>query len=304
MMFFDNVKNTINQPLGEINGYSIFIKREDLLHPVVSGNKFRKLKYIFKEIINNKIPVVITFGGAFSNHLAATAALGNELDIKTIGIVRGQEWKNKINESNTLSYCYSKKMDLICVSREAYKKKETSDEIQKYLKTISNYRLIPEGGTESISVKGCAEILRPIDSKFDVICSSLGTGGTLAGLITASYKKQFILGFNSLNSSSALNLVNHFTKKKNWEIINDFTFGGYGKIKPELINFMNNFYKQYKIPLDPVYTGKMLFAIFELIKKNKWRWGKKILVIHTGGLQGISGMNNYLERKKLPILIY
>ena len=303
-MFFDNVKNTINQSLGEINGYSIFIKREDLLHPVVSGNKFRKLKYIFKEIITNKIPVVITFGGAFSNHLAATAALGNELGVKTIGIVRGQEWRNKINESNTLSYCYSKKMDLICVSREAYKKKETSDEIQKYLKTISNYRLIPEGGTESISVKGCAEILRPIDSKFDVICSSLGTGGTLAGLITASYKKQFILGFNALNSSSALNLVNYYTKKKNWEIINDFTFGGYGKIKPELINFMNNFYKQYKIPLDPVYTGKMLFAIFELIKKNKWRWGKKILVIHTGGLQGISGMNNYLERKKLPILTY
>jgi len=304
MIFFDNVKNTINQSLGEINGYSIFIKREDLLHPVVSGNKFRKLKYIFKEIITNKIPVVITFGGAFSNHLAATAALGNELGVKTIGIVRGQEWRNKINESNTLSYCYSKKMDLICVSREAYKKKETSDEIQKYLKTISNYRLIPEGGTESISVKGCAEILRPIDSKFDVICSSLGTGGTLAGLITASYKKQFILGFNALNSSSALNLVNYYTKKKNWEIINDFTFGGYGKIKPELINFMNNFYKQYKIPLDPVYTGKMLFAIFELIKKNKWRWGKKILVIHTGGLQGISGMNNYLERKKLPILTY
>lgn len=304
MMFFDNVKNTINQSLGEINGYSIFIKREDLLHPVVSGNKFRKLKYIFKEIITNKIPVVITFGGAFSNHLAATATLGNELGVKTIGIVRGQEWRNKINESNTLSYCYSKKMDLICVSREAYKKKETSDEIQKYLKTISNYRLIPEGGTESISVKGCAEILRPIDSKFDVICSSLGTGGTLAGLITASYKKQFILGFNALNSSSALNLVNCYTKKKNWEIINDFTFGGYGKIKPELINFMNNFYKQYKIPLDPVYTGKMLFAIFELIKKNKWRWGKKILVIHTGGLQGISGMNNYLERKKLPILTY
>lgn len=304
MIFFDNVKNTINQSLGEINGYSIFIKREDLLHPVVSGNKFRKLKYIFKEIITNKIPVVITFGGAFSNHLAATAALGNELGVKTIGIVRGQEWRNKINESNTLSYCYSKKMDLICVSREAYKKKETSDEIQKYLKTISNYRLIPEGGTESISVKGCAEILRPIDSKFDVICSSLGTGGTLAGLITASYKKQFILGFNALNSSSAINLVNYYTKKKNWEIINDFTFGGYGKIKPELINFMNNFYKQYKIPLDPVYTGKMLFAIFELIKKNKWRWGKKILVIHTGGLQGISGMNNYLERKKLPILTY
>ena len=102
---------------------SIFIK-EDLLHPVVSGNKFRKLKYIFKEKIINKIPVVITFGGAFSNHLAATAALGNELGVKTIGIVRGHEWRNKINESNTLSYCYSKKMDLICVSREAYKKKK------------------------------------------------------------------------------------------------------------------------------------------------------------------------------------
>ena len=304
MIFFDNVKNSVNQPLEVINGYRIFIKREDLLHPIVSGNKFRKLKYIFKEIIIDKIPVAITFGGAFSNHLAATAYLGYELGIKTIGIVRGQEWRDKINESNTLSYCSSKKMDLICLSREAYKKKETSEEVQKILKSISNCRLIPEGGTEPLSVKGCTEILRPQDSKFDVICSSVGTGGTIAGLITASYKKQFILGFNALNSSSALNLVNQYTKKKNWGITNDFTFGGYGKIKLELINFMNNFYKQYKIPIDPVYTGKMLFAIFELIKKNKWRWGKKILVIHTGGLQGVSGMNNYLERKKLPILTY
>ena len=304
MVFFDNVKNSINQPLKVINGYRIFIKREDLLHPIVSGNKFRKLKYIFKEIIIDKIPVAITFGGAFSNHLAATAYLGDELGIKTIGIVRGQEWRDKINDSNTLSYCFSKKMDLICLSREAYKKKEASEEVQKILKSISNCRLIPEGGTESLSVKGCTEILRPQDSKFDVICSSVGTGGTIAGLITASYKNQIILGFNALNSFSAHNLVNQYTKKKNWEIINDFTFGGYGKIKPELINFMNNFYKQYKIPIDPVYTGKMLFAIFELIKKNKWRWGKKILVIHTGGLQGVSGMNNYLERKKLPILTY
>ena len=118
---------------------------------------------------------------------------------------------------------------------------------EKILKSISNCRLIPEGGTESLSVKGCTEILRPQDSKFDVICSSVGTGGTIAGLITASYKKQFILGFNALNSSSALNLVNQYTKKKNWGITNDFTFGGYGKIKLELINFMNNFYKQYKI---------------------------------------------------------
>lgn len=304
MLFFDNTKNSINQNLGVINGHNIFIKREDLLHPLVSGNKFRKLKFIFKEIIDKKIPVAITFGGAFSNHLLATAVLGNELGVRTIGIVRGQEWEEKICDSDTLAYCASKKMQLIFISRIDYKKKEKAVKVQQIFKKNPQYRLIPEGGTEPLGVKGCLEILNPTDSMFDVVCSSIGTGGTLAGLIQSISKKQMVLGFNALNSFSTEKVIKQYTLNQNWGIINDFTFGGYAKTTTELINFMNDFYEQYRIPLDPIYTGKMLFAIFELIKKNQWRWGKNILVIHTGGLQGISGMNKKLEKKKSVVLSY
>ena len=304
MHFFDTFKSTTNQSLGIINGHSIFIKREDLLHPIISGNKYRKLNYIFQEIVTQKIPVVITFGGAFSNHLAATALAGKESGIKTIGIVRGEEWQDKIAYSSTLTYCASQEMQLICVSRSAYKKKETSFEVKQQIDKLTSYRLIPEGGTETLSVKGCSEILTPKDSKFDVICTSVGTGGTLAGLIQSASEKQTVIGFNALKNSSVNKYISSNSKKENWEINSEFTFGGYAKTTSELIKFMNSFYKKYQIPLDPVYTGKLLFAIFELIKTKKWRWGKNILAIHTGGLQGITGINHRLQKMKSPILSY
>ena len=200
MNFFEQNKEIPNQSLGVINGHSLFIKREDLLHPNVSGNKFRKLKYIFEEIVSQKVPVVATFGGAFSNHLSATAAIGKELGLKTIGFVRGEEWQNKIESNSTLSYCHSQKMKLVCISRQAYTKKESSLDVIKILKQFPKFRLIPEGGSEILGVKGCSEILTIKDLKFDVICSSVGSGGTIAGLIKSSSKNQKVLGFNALKT--------------------------------------------------------------------------------------------------------
>ena len=304
MQLFDTSKNSINQSIGVIEGHSIYIKREDMLHPIVSGNKFRKLNFIFQEIVAQQIYVALTFGGAFSNHLAATACAGKLMGIKTFGIVRGEEWQNKISESNTLSYCASMGMQLYCISRSAYAEKEAAEEVQTILKQQSNYRLIPEGGTEALTVKGCTEILNPKDSSFDVICSSVGTGGTLAGLVQGASEQQTVIGFNALKNPEVNIFVSNQTQQRNWEINADYTFGGYAKITPALIDFMNTFYEQYQIPLDPVYTGKMLFAIFDLIKKKQWRWGKHILAIHTGGLQGVSGMNRQLQKKKLPVLNY
>lgn len=304
MNFFEQNKEIPNQSLGVINGHSLFIKREDLLHPNVSGNKFRKLKYIFEEILSQKVPVVATFGGAFSNHLSATAAIGKELGLKTIGFVRGEEWQNKIDSSSTLSYCHSQKMKLVCISRQAYTKKESSLDVIKILKQFPKFRLIPEGGTEILGVKGCSEILTIKDLKFDVICSSVGSGGTIAGLIKSSSKNQKVLGFNALKNPSINRVISIHTQKKNWEINSNFIFGGFAKTSPILIKFINSFYQKYQIPLDPIYTGKMLFAIFELIKNNQWRWGKKILAIHTGGLQGVTGINQKLKKKKLQTLLY
>ena len=304
MNFFKQNKGIPNQSLGVINGYNLFIKREDELHPNVSGNKFRKLKYIFREIVSQKIPVVATFGGAFSNHLSATAAIGKELGLKTIGFVRGEEWQNKIDSSSTLSYCHSQKMKLVCISRKAYSKKESSFDVIQVLKKFPKFKLIPEGGSNILGVKGCSEILTINDLKFDVICSSVGSGGTIAGLIKSSSKNQKVLGFNALINPSINEVVSNYTYKKNWEINSDFVFGGFAKTSPILIKFINSFYQKYQIPLDPIYTGKMLFAIFELIKNNQWKWGKKILAIHTGGLQGVTGINQKLMKKKLQTILY
>ena len=165
-------------------------------------------------------------------------------------------------------------------------------------------RIIPEGGTEPLAVKGCLEILQSEDHDFDVICSSVGTGGTLAGLVNSSNYNQNLIGFNALNNTEIVQTIEELTNKNNWFMENGYTFGGYAKIKPNLISFMNDFYQQYKIPLDPIYTGKMVFGIFDLIKKNKWPWGKKILIIHTGGLQGLEGMNTQLQKKGHPTLLY
>ncbi|MDB2491606.1 1-aminocyclopropane-1-carboxylate deaminase/D-cysteine desulfhydrase, partial [Flavobacteriaceae bacterium] len=225
-------------------------------------------------------------------------------NIRTIGIVRGQEWQNKIEDSTTLSYCKNQGMELYCVSRVDYDLKEKSELVRSIKLQNSLIRILPEGGTESLAVKGCEEILQKDDENFDVICSSVGTGGTLAGLINKSTSSQNVIGFNALNNPGVVNQISKFTQKHNWTIEDQYTFGGYAKVNEVLISFMNSFYQQYKIPLDPIYTGKLLFGIFDLIKQKKWHWGKKILIIHTGGLQGVRGMNHQLQKKGKPWLTY
>ena len=304
MQFFDSFKSTINQSLEPLKGHTIIIKREDLIHPIVSGNKFRKLKYVFKSLEEKSDTTILTFGGAFSNHLAAVAAAGKLADIKTIGIVRGEEWKNKIEASTTLSYSKSQGMELFCVSRADYDLKEGSGVVRDLQTQNPSTRILPEGGTGTLGVKGCEEILQKSDTEFDVICSSVGTGGTLAGLINKSAPNQTIIGFNALKNPAVKNQIAQFTQKQNWNIEDRYIFGGYAKVNDDLISFMNSFYQQYKIPLDPIYTGKLLFGIFDIIKQNKWQWGKKILIIHTGGLQGVKGMNLQLQKKGKPHLVY
>lgn len=304
MKFFNSFKNSTNQLLDSIEGHSITIKREDLIHPDVSGNKFRKLKYNFEEYKQQESKTLLTFGGAFSNHLAATAKAGKIFGIPTIGIIRGEEWAKKIEMSTTLKYCQTQEMKLFCVTREVYKQKEKSVFVQELQSQQNNLYILPEGGTNSLAVKGCKEILTAEDQNFQVICCCVGTGGTLSGIIESTAADQYVLGFNALNNPGVSQSIKKFTLKENWSIHSDYTFGGYAKVSSELVDFMNHFYQQYKIPLDPIYTGKMLFGIFDLIKKKQWRWGKNILVIHSGGLQGIKPMNLQLQKRELPILNY
>lgn len=280
----------------------LFIRREDLIHPLVSGNKFRKLKYNLLEAKNQKKTTLLTFGGAFSNHIAATAFAGKQNGFKTIGIIRGDELASKINENPTLKFAQENGMVFEFVSRETYRLKESDDFIENLKNKFGDIYVIPEGGTNDLAVKGCEEILEEEDSYFDFICSSIGTGGTISGVINSALPHQKVLGFPSLKGDFLQKDIRKFAQKENWTLIADYHFGGYGKVSKELIAFINSFYQENDIPLDPIYTGKMVFGVIDLISQGYFPENSKILMIHTGGLQGIEGMNLKLKSKNLPLI--
>jgi 1-aminocyclopropane-1-carboxylate deaminase len=169
---------------------------------------------------------------------------------------------------------------------------------------FGEFYLIPEGGTNDLAIKGCEEILKPDDSEFDLICCAVGTGGTIAGLINSIGKDQKVLGFPALKGDFLANEIKKYAiPSEKWSLNTDYNFGGFGKINIDLINFMNRFFQETSIPLDPIYTGKMMYGIVDLIVNNFFKKGTKILAVHTGGLQGVDGMNSYLKRKELPLII-
>ncbi|MDO4783203.1 MAG: pyridoxal-phosphate dependent enzyme [Capnocytophaga felis] len=293
----------VNLPLP--NGISLHIKREDKNHHFVSGNKLRKLKYNILQAQKEGKTRLLTFGGAYSNHIAATAAAGKLTRMKTIGVIRGDELHSKIEENPTLSFAQNCGMDFLFVSREKYRLKHTNEFLTELKKNYdSNTYIVPEGGTNEFAVKGCEEILTPEDENFDVICSAVGTGGTISGLINASFSHQTVLGFPALKGEFLSDVIKRYTQKTNWQLIHDYNFGGYAKVSDELISFLNNFNKKTGISLDPIYTGKMIFAIFALSNKNFFKPNTKILAIHTGGLQGIQGINQKRAKKHQQILNY
>ncbi|MDF1672236.1 MAG: pyridoxal-phosphate dependent enzyme [Vicingaceae bacterium] len=292
--------NENNIPLTEVfdtciraKNSRLFILREDLIHPEISGNKWRKLKYNIAEAKSLNKKTLVTFGGAYSNHIAATAAAGKEFDLKTIGIIRGEE---VLPLNSTLQLAKDNGMELNFISRGDYRVKDTSNYDGCYV--------IPEGGSNAFAVKGCTEIIEKLTVDYDVICSACGTGGTLAGII-ASTEKQ-VIGFPALKGGNFLKedivslldeYANQFSvkgKNKKWDLATDYHFGGYAKVKPELIEFVKQFKGKHKIPLDLIYTGKMLFGIYDLLQNTNQLDGKTIIAIHTGGLQGNKGFEDRL----------
>jgi 1-aminocyclopropane-1-carboxylate deaminase len=280
----------------------LFIRREDLIHPFVSGNKFRKLKYNLLEAKNQHKTTLLTFGGAFSNHIAATAYAGKENGFKTIGIIRGEELASKINENPTLTFAQENGMVFEFVSREDYRWKDSADFIENLKNKFDDFYLIPEGGTNELAIKGCEEILNESDAVFDYVCCAIGTGGTISGIINSALPHQKVLGFPSLKGDFLQKDICKFAHKENWMLIPDYHFGGYGKVSKELIEFINSFYQENDIPLDPIYTAKMVFGVIDLIQQGYFPESSKILMIHTGGLQGIEGMNLKLKSKNLPLI--
>lgn len=292
----------ITQKITILENVKIYIRREDLLHPYISGNKYRKLKYNIEEAKKQNKKVIATFGGAFSNHILATACAAKENGFQSIGIIRGEELSDKpLNE--TLQKADYFGMKFIFITRDEYREKNNF--IEKFSqKEFQDIYWIPEGGTNALAIKGCEEILSEDDEQYDIICTCVGTGGTLSGLINSSSTSQKILGFSALEGNFLNDEVKKYVTKTNWEILNDYTFGGYAKWNSQLIDFINDFYEKYKIPLEPIYTGKMMFGIFDLFKKNKISKNARILVIHTGGIQGVKGVNTALKKKNSNEIVY
>ena len=294
---------SINQIISlESSTIALTIKREDLIHPFISGNKYRKLKYNLAKAKEESQTKLLTFGGAFSNHIAAVAFAGKEFGFETIGIIRGEELINKIEENPTLQFAKNCGMKLYFISREEYRLKEDAPFIEDLKRKFGVFYNIPEGGTNELAIMGCEEILGNEDEIFDYICCSVGTGGTILGLINSAKPHQKVLGFPSLKGDFLKEEIRKFAKNDNWELISEYHFGGYGKVDPNLITFINSFYKENKIKLDPIYTGKMVFGVIDLIKKDYFPVNSKILMIHTGGIQGIQGMNLKLKNKNLPLI--
>ena len=280
----------------------LFIKREDLTHPEISGNKYWKMfynvkKYLEKEVSERKI---ITFGGAFSNHIAAAAALGNEFGIKTLGVIRGNELEDSWQENPTLFSAHQNGMSFRFVTRETYRYKE---KMMKELQTeFPESLVVPEGGTNENAVEGIQYMLTDETNDFDYICSAVGTGGTVSGLSKFAQPHQKIIGFKAVKDNSLENRIKNLSKKDNFTLV-DASDGGFGKITDENVRFINEFYQYFGIVLEPVYTGKMLRKIFEMIADDYFPANSKILAFHTGGLQGIVGANEMLKKKNRNLIL-
>ncbi len=279
----------------------LFIKREDLTHPEISGNKYWKMfynvkKYLEKEVSERKI---ITFGGAFSNHIAAAAALGKEFGIKTLGIIRGNELEDSWQENPTLFSAHQNGMSFRFVTRETYRYKERlMVELQE---EFPESLVVPEGGTNENAVEGIQYMLTDETKDFDYICNAVGTGGTVSGLSKFAQPHQKVIGFKAVKDNSLENRIKNLSKKDNFTLI-DASDGGFGKITDENVRFINEFYQYFGIVLEPVYTGKMLRKIFEMIADDYFPPNSKILAFHTGGLQGIVGANEMLKKKNRNLI--
>lgn len=300
-----------NVPLQEVTedflvkkNIKLFVLREDLIHPEISGNKWRKLKYNCVEAKEKGHSQLLTFGGAYSNHIAATAAAGKEFGFKTVGIIRGEE---TLPLNNTLKQASEYGMKFKYVNRGFYRNEKYNSEFLKTLKSeFGDFYLVPEGGSNPFAVKGCSEIISNISIDYDVITCACGTGGTISGIIASVDKSKEIIGFPALKGGEFLieniqKLLHDFSiqfdyqvSKSNWILNTDFHFGGYGKITPDLVEFVTRFKQQKKIPLDLIYSGKMLFGIYQLAKTTDVFNNKTIVAIHTGGLQGNAGFEERL----------
>ena len=294
-IFFPPLIQQINSEICSNADVKLFGLRLDLMHSQINGNKWFKLKYNLVEAKERKLTTILTFGGAYSNHIYATAAAGNLFGFRTIGLIRGEE---NIPLNPTLEFAVAQGMQLIYIDRQTYKKRHT-EELQNQLKQrFGEVFMIPEGGCNLNGMRGCTEILQTVKG-FDTICLACGTGTTLAGMTLSLNQEQKVIGFpvlkggdflkedinNLLTNYLASDLPTPVNSPAPWQLISDYHFGGYAKVTNKLKLFCQDFQQQHDIPLDYIYTGKMFYGVMDLITKGFFK-SESLLLIHTGGLQG------------------
>ncbi|WP_031435946.1 1-aminocyclopropane-1-carboxylate deaminase/D-cysteine desulfhydrase [Methylobacter tundripaludum] len=307
-IFNPSILTKIDDPLLVQYQIELWMKRDDLLHPVISGNKWRKLKYIFDHVLSLGTDTVISMGGAYSNHLHALAYAGKVLGLKTIGLVRGEQPETL---TPTLQDMKKWGMELKFVSRAEYRQlrhykcwhapHQLPADLRhthhpwRYLPGLKPRQYwLPEGGAQTLALKGVAELVAEIGIPYDTLCVPCGTGTTLAGIIEAVPEHVSVLGFAALKNAGFLTAevaAMLSQSRNNWQINLDYHFGGFAKTNTELNAFIEDFELKTTIPLEPVYTGKMMYAIYDLIKKHYFRPGERIIAVHTGGLQGKRGFS-------------
>lgn len=297
------ITQEIDYPGFDLHGCSVYLRREDQRHVHISGNKWHKLKYNMIYALEAGYSSLLTFGGAYSNHIVATAVAAHQAGIPSIGVIRGEELYDLVDANPSLSLAKAYGMEFKFVSREVYREKDSPEFLEELRKAYPNTYIIPEGGNNALAVKGCKEILQEGDEVYQAIATAVGTGGTMTGIVKASWEHQKVVGFSVLSGCFQEEVLKKHTDKTNYLITDAYCFGGYAKIDTSLIDFINDFKQKTGVPLDPVYTGKMLFGLREQIQKGFFAENSKILAIHTGGLQGIAGMNLFLAKKKLPQII-
>lgn len=283
-------------PFAEPVDIKLYLKRDDLLHPLVSGNKWRKLKYNLLAACQQGYSTLLTFGGAYSNHLFATAAAGQMFGFRTIGIIRGDELAGKPLNS-TLSFCQEAGMYLHFVSRDVYRRKDTPDFLAELTDQFGSCYIVPEGGTNDLAIQGTAEIIPEIVAQLgytpDYVCCPVGTGGTLAGIAQSAPEETKVLGFMALKIPDGLWLSELPASIAKDCLVYDYHFGGYARTTPLLLDFIRSFEQKNGVILEQVYTGKMLYGMYDFARQGYFPQGATVVVVHTGGLQGRSAELDY-----------
>lgn len=283
-----------------ISNVKVYMKRLDLVHHVISGNKWYKMKYNINEMVEQGIDTMLTFGGVYSNHIHAAATAGKTFKFKTIGLLRGEE---HLPLNDTLQSSIDNGMELHYIDRTTFRERETEKFLEEIKNRFGNVFILPLGGTNKAAVKGCAEIVKQIDIDYDYVCSSSGSGGTFAGIVAGLNGNKKGIVFSALKGGQFLekvisDLAFDYSGKifRNWKLNTDYHFGGFAKLTKELVQFTKEFEKLNGFELDYIYTNKMMFGISKLIKSGYFKSGESIVAIHSGGLQGNIGMRRKMEK--------